>query len=686
MFSITPELRCLLMIGLTEIPGVGESLSQRMIEAFGSEEEVFRTLSQGDVTSLSSVEGVTSVRAIRLIQNFRGEDADVCQSIEATKLHDRILESISSFASSSSAKDRIGLLRPLSKMHIDSIETCRKMSKLALEFGLSFPNSLETWTKFSSFLSNPKRGTSRVNRVIVVPDSETAEKCNSLSTRCRIVIRDINETWNDYTVFPNVTWVGKSAPTSPPNGWICFPSIENTSSLLPELSVEWFELNSEILHAVQKIKENEWPINPFSEKIKELVEPISNLDRILNSLNVDDGDLQTLEDVKDALWSEIKAIEGGINDAIVAGTSDAHLSIEGDEVLSFYADTESLNRKIQATVADTIEDAKQAGRKRLELFLQDTSVRIPFDWIESDYPCVVSRRAVEAIEAELENAIESTKNNDLLQNAAIAQELIEPCKVAISGLIEIEMWLTVARWAIQNKCIMPELVSKKSGFEIIDGRHLLLDCPPTPISYGLGSVASQGDRQPVSLLSGANSGGKTTLLETIAMISLLAHSGLPVPASSAKISLVDEVHILAKVNGTQSAGALERTLLRLADVFVSEKEKLVLADELEAITEPGAAARILSGLLSVAMENNTNTVVLVTHIGGQIRNNYSGDIRIDGIEARGLDENMELVVDRTPIRNHLAQSTPELIVRRLAARARGPSASIFASLSESFKH
>ena len=66
------------------------------------------------------------------------------------------------------------------------------------------------------------------------------------------------------------------------------------------------------------------------------------------------------------------------------------------------------------------------------------------------------------------------------------------------------------------------------------------------------------------------------------------------------------------------------------------------------------------------MENNTNTVVLVTHIGGQIRNNYSGDIRIDGIEARGLDENMELVVDRTPIRNHLAQSTPELIVRRLA--------------------
>ena len=686
MFSITPELPCVSMIGLTDIPGVGESLSHRMIEALGSEEEVFRILSQGDVTSLSSVEGVTSVRAVRLIQNFRGKDADVCQSIEATKLHDRILESISSFANCPAAKDRIGLLRPLSKEHIDSIETYRKMSKLALEFGLSFPNSMETWTTYSSSLSNPKRGTDRVNRVIVVPDSETAEKCNSLSTRVRIVIRDSNETWNDYTVFPNVTWVGKYAPTSPPNGWICFPSIKQIASLVPELSVEWFELNSQILNAIQKIKENEWPINPLSEKIRELVDPISNLDKILESLNVDDGDLQILENVKDALWSEIKAIEGGINDAIVAGTSDAHLSIEGDEVLSFYADTESLNRRIQATVADSIEEAKQAGRKRLELFLQNTSVRIPFDWIESDYPCIVSRSAVEDIEGQLENAIESTKNNDLLQNAKIAQELIEPCKAAISGLIEIEMWLTVARWAIHNKCIMPVLSTKKSGFEITDGRHLLLDCLPTPISYGLGSLAPEGDRQPLSLLSGANSGGKTTLLETIAMIALLAHSGLPVPASSAKISLVDEIHILAKVNGTQSAGALERTLLRLADVFVSESQKLVLADELEAITEPGAAARILSGLLSVAMQNNTNTVVLVTHIGSQIRNNFPGDIRIDGIEARGLDENMELVVDRTPIRNHLAQSTPELIVRRLAARAQGPSASIFASLCESFKN
>jgi len=673
------------MIGLTEIPGVGESLSHRMIEALGTEEEVLRTLSQGDVASLASVEGVTSVRAIRLIQNYRGEDADVCNSIEASKLHDRILELIGRYAVNAASKERIGLLRPLSIGHSSSIESCRNSSKHALEFAISNPESLEIWTNHAQYLANPKRGTERIDRVIVVPNAETAEQCDNLSSRCRIVIRDASETWSDYTIFPNVTWVGSSAPTTPPSSWICVSNVEQLGALVPEMSVEWFQLNSEMLVAIQKIKEVEWPSHPLSEKIVEWVEPLSDLHSILESLEMEGGDLQLLEEAKDGLWSEIKAIEGGVNDAIVTGTSDAHLSIEGDEVLTFYADSEGLNRRIQATVADTIDEAKEAGRRRLELYLQGTEVKVPFDWMESDYPCVISRKAAENIEQELENAIQSAKNNDLVRNARIADRLFEPCKSAISGLIEIEMWLSVARWAVENKCSMPEIFLDDFGFDVKDGRHLLLDCEPTPVSYGLGSIASKEDQQSLALLSGANSGGKTTLLETIAMISLLAHAGLPVPATSAKISLVDEIHVLAKVNGTQSAGALERTLMRLAEVFISDSRKLVLADELEAITEPGAAARILSGLLSEAMGNDSTTVVLVTHIGGQIRKNFQGDIRIDGIEARGLDENLELVVDRTPIRNHLAQSTPELIVRRLAARAEGPAAALFASLSERFK-
>ena len=48
---------------------------------------------------------------------------------------------------------------------------------------------------------------------------------------------------------------------------------------------------------------------------------------------------------------------------------------------------------------------EEAGRKRLELYLQETGVKIPFDWVESDYPCIISRRAIENIEQELEKGI-----------------------------------------------------------------------------------------------------------------------------------------------------------------------------------------------------------------------------------------------------------------------------------------
>jgi dsDNA-specific endonuclease/ATPase MutS2 len=41
--------------------------------------------------------------------------------------------------------------------------------------------------------------------------------------------------------------------------------------------------------------------------------------------------------------------------------------------------------------------------------------------------------------------------------------------------------------------------------------------------------------------------------------------------------------------------------------------------------------------------------------------------RIDGIEAKGLDENFELIVDHNPVLGRLANSTPELIVEKMAS-------------------
>ena len=57
------------------------------------------------------------------------------------------------------------------------------------------------------------------------------------------------------------------------------------------------------------------------------------------------------------------------------------------------------------------------------------------------------------------------------------------------------------------------------------------------------------------------------------IILLLAHSGLPVPSDEAEISLAEEIHIMSKVIGTQSAGALgEDFLIGLARIVDSDSK------------------------------------------------------------------------------------------------------------------
>ena len=200
----------------------------------------------------------------------------------------------------------------------------------------------------------------------------------------------------------------------------------------------------------------------------------------------------------------------------------------------------------------------------------------------------------------------------------------------------------------------------------------------------MGESASKEDCQEVTLLTGANSGGKTTLLEMIAHHFILAHMGFPVPAEDAKIGHIESLHVLAKAGGTQSAGALEQTLMQLAEVVSSPTAKLILADELEAITEPGAGAKIIAGMLEAANKHEHTCMLLVTHLAKDIMDATELDLRVDGIEAKGLNQNLELIVDRNPRRNYLARSTPELIVKRLVQRASGSSQEVFTSILERF--
>ncbi|PSP40365.1 DNA mismatch repair protein [Halobacteriales archaeon QH_10_70_21] len=205
---------------------------------------------------------------------------------------------------------------------------------------------------------------------------------------------------------------------------------------------------------------------------------------------------------------------------------------------------------------------------------------------------------------------------------------------------------------------------------VADARNLSLaaaDGPVQPVTYALGEHdLGPPSGQQVAVLTGANSGGKTTLLETLCQVEILAHMGLGVPAERATLSPCDRI-VFHRRHASFNAGVLESTLQSVVPPLVSGDRTLMLVDEFEAITEPGRAADLLYGLVNLTVEEGA-LGAFVTHLADDLEP-LPETARTDGIFAEGLTDDLELAVDYQPRFGEVGRSTPEFIVSRLVANA-----------------
>jgi vacuolar-type H+-ATPase subunit H len=471
-----------------------------------------------------------------------------------------------------------------------------------------------------------------------------------------------------------------------PDGWLVLGSSPDDALILPERTIDWFTHNRKTLDVVCSVIEamsaGQWPSNIAFSELEKAMKPLESLPETMGLL----GDASQIEEVariKDQLWKTVKQLEEDVNQQVEQAMNDAKMALSGAELLEALADGTSFQRKLRDATGHVIQEAMQQAREHLAAFLEPAHLRCPFDVFTDAWPAKIDRKTIDGIDGALESKLKAEKTDHLVNLARQLGPMKVHCEQAVSRLIEVDQWLSIARWARHDRCVMPELVDH--GLWLDEGRHILLGVDPDPVTYGLGSAAIKGDQQSLALLTGANSGGKTTLLECMAYACILAHMGLPVPAKHARVGKVEALHILAKAGGTQSAGALEQTLVELATVVSDPTPKLILADELEAITEPGAGARIIAGMLLAAEAQPDTSMLLVTHLAPAIlASTGRDDLRVDGIEASGLGPDLELLVDRTPKRNHLARSTPELIVKRLVEKSSGRAKTLFGDILQMF--
>ncbi|WDE00062.1 DNA mismatch repair protein MutS [Thalassomonas actiniarum] len=148
------------------------------------------------------------------------------------------------------------------------------------------------------------------------------------------------------------------------------------------------------------------------------------------------------------------------------------------------------------------------------------------------------------------------------------------------GLAELDVLNTFAERAETLNYVKPSL-SNTPGIEIEAGRHPVVE-QMTEDAFIANPVALNQDRK-MLIITGPNMGGKSTYMRQTALIVLLAHIGCYVPASTAKIGMVDR--IFTRIGASDDLASGRSTFMvemtETANILHNATDKsLVLLDEI----------------------------------------------------------------------------------------------------------
>ncbi len=641
----------------TAIPGVGEKTAASLAELDDAES----ALKRGDVAAIARSPDISEGRAAAIargaIRRDHADDGGFLATDRAREIYDDALGLLQERAVTTYGEKRLETLFPSTEQ--SRIEEVRTFATTAMERDPA-PALLDALDGVEPL--EPAEGIRVRERCVATTDAERyAEAKNALPELPVEVIeerRELGELGRSYSTvyvldaeFAGIDVEGDVR--------VVPDALERPEEFVPERTLSFFADNRERLLAAAEVHEA-----AGSEPDCDLESLRAALDRVDEDGGiVGDEELERLSIAVDDLDAAVSTAESVGNDHLRDAIGERDVTIEGTDFLSLVEQGARVDSLLSRELADDYDQAVDIARDHVVDSLDLDSGEAEFvERVfggEPSFPLEHNEEAVSRLRTELTADRDRRANRLETELAGELRELREPAEAMVHSALELDVELAVSRFARDFDCVMPTLSGE--GFEIEGGRSPLLDVAfeeVDPVDYGVDGV---------TLLSGVNSGGKTSTLDLVGLIVVLAHMGLPVPAERARVGQVSELHYYAKSQGTLDAGAFESTLRDFGDLVEGASGRLVLVDELESITEPGASAKIIAGILE-ELHDQGASAVFVSHLADGIREAATFDVAVDGIEAVGLVDG-ELRVDRSPKKNHLARSTPELIVEKLAGDA-----------------
>ncbi len=599
-----------------------------------------------------NIQGISQKIALDIIRKIhKNTTNDFIKTEQSEKIYDEIINKILNFTNTDYARTRVLLLKPTTDYQ--KIKQTQNLVKNTIK---------NTSTLDYNIIQELYQKIKPLNNEIKTKfNDEYAIVCEDYEDYISLIQKDFDKYCNIYAIedhasleeYEFIIYVYNNYNIDPgeANNIIAISNQSEDYEIQPNITLEYYKQNRQTLENVYQLRE----YLGLESCIKEAIEA---LDAIQIEKQNQIAITEIIEELKDkinkTLKDEIKKIE-----------------LDGDEILQLL-NNEDLPPKIKNIFDEVLTEARE------EL---SNKTGILFDPFITKYPIEIDQNEIKRVQDNITSNMHIKKYEQELNACSLLEKYADQIKKETKEIIEYDYPLTLARFSKFYDLTIPQLANT---YQLEGSLHLTLkeeekinQTPMQKIDYNLDQENN------IILLTGANSGGKTTLLETIGQHCIMAHMGLGVCSQKATIAKTDEIHYFTKKHSL-NAGAFETFITSFIPVTIGKEKKLVLIDELESITELEAAIKIIIGFIE-HIQNEETYAIIVTHMAPEIlKRTENIKIRTDGIEAKGLDENYNLIVDRTPKINYLANSTPELIIKRIYEKSEEPLKSVYKDILDKF--
>jgi len=297
-------------------------------------------------------------------------------------------------------------------------------------------------------------------------------------------------------------------------------------------------------------------------------------DKIIDEDNIADNASPELYDIRRSLNQSSNKVRDILQSII---TSPSYQNALQDQIITMRGDRYVVPVKAthKGEIKGILHDTSSSGAT---LFIEPVSV-------------VEANNKIRELKSQEKEEIEKILM-ELTEDISLVSKLIEMSYEIIS---ELDLCFARAKFSLEHDCYRP-LLNDKGIISISRARHPLLDSNtvvPTDIILG--------KDYDTLVVTGPNTGGKTVVLKTIGLLTLMAQAGLHIPANEGS-----EIAIFKKIFADigdeqsieQSLSTFSAHMVNIVDILSDADEfSLCLFDELGAGTDPIEGASLAVSIL-----------------------------------------------------------------------------------------